>query len=78
MSYINNLAKLTPDFIPGSKFDSDQTNYSLGTTKALNVSTQRQAGSDTTRSHQRAPFYLGMATVFVVAIFFMLTDIKMV
>ena len=45
---------LTKDFIRGSKFDSDQINHSLGTTKALNASTQRQAGSGTTRSHQQA------------------------
>ena len=51
---IKNLATLTQDFIPGSKFDSDQINHSLGTMKALCVSTQRQADGGTTRSHQQA------------------------
>ena len=42
------------DFIPGSKFDSDHINHSLGTMKALSASTQRQAGGGTTRIHQEA------------------------
>ena len=35
-------AKLSQDFIPVSKFDSDQVNHSPGTMKALSVSTQRR------------------------------------
>ena len=72
--YINNPATLTQDFIPGCKFDNDQINHSLGTTKDLNVSTQ-----DGLEVVQLEPisqlFFLGMATVFVVAIFSMVTDI---
>ena len=36
--YVKSLAKLTQDFIPVSKFDSDQVNRSLGTMKGLSVS----------------------------------------
>ena len=52
--YIKSLARLRQDFIPVSKFDSDQVNHSLGTMKALSVSTQRRAGGGTTRTHQPA------------------------
>ena len=49
------MATPIQDFIPGSKFDNDQLNHSLGTMKALSVSTQRRAGGGTTRSHHQAP-----------------------
>ena len=49
------MATPIQDFIPGSKFDNDQLNLSLGTMKALSVSTQRRAGGGTTRSHHQAP-----------------------
>ena len=53
--FFKSLAKLTQDFIiPVSKFDSDQVKHSLGTMKALSVSTQRRAGSGTPRTHQQA------------------------
>ena len=48
-----NLAKLTTDFILESKFDRDQTNHLLGTTKVRSASIRRQAGSSATLSkHQ--------------------------
>ena len=51
---IKNLAKLTADFILENKFDRDQTNHSLGTTKVWSASTGRQAGSGTTHSKHQA------------------------
>ena len=42
--HIKNLSTPTQDFIPGSKFDNDRSNLSLGTMKALGPSTQRRAG----------------------------------
>ena len=41
-------------FIPVNKFHSDQVNHSLGTMKALSVSTHRRAGGGTPRTHQQA------------------------
>ena len=52
--FIKSLEKMTQDFIPVSKFDSDQVNHSPGTMKALSVSTHRQAGGGTTRTLQPA------------------------
>ena len=52
--FFKNLAKLTTDFILESKFECDQTNQLLGTTKVRSASTQRQAGSDMTLSLQQA------------------------
>ena len=51
---IKNLAKLTTDFILENKFDLDQTNHLLGTTKVWSASTRRQAGSGTTHSKHQA------------------------
>ena len=70
------MKNLTPDFIQGSKFDRDQTNHSLGTPKALSVSTQRQAGGGATRSHQQALLPRD-GNRLLGAIFLMVTDIKM-
>ena len=57
--YIEHLAKLTTDFMPESKFQCDQTNHPLGTTKVRSASTQRQAGNGTTVSQQQALLFSG-------------------
>ena len=46
--FFKNLAKLTTDFILESKFDCDQSNHLLGTTKVRSASTPKQAGSGMT------------------------------
>ena len=51
--YVENLAKLTTDFILESKFKCDQTNHLLRTTKVRSASTQRQAGSGLTLSQEQ-------------------------
>ena len=39
--FTESLAQVTQDSIPGSKFDNDQVNHSLGTIKELNESTRK-------------------------------------
>ena len=49
-----NLAKLTTDLILENKFDRDQANHLLGTTKVRSASTRTQAGSGTPLSKHQA------------------------